>query len=240
MSTARLTERFVRVSQTTLNYKQTRNTKRRIISVPLPNMTKHMIDGAKILLLGSAQTPQKVRNLCAEPDFLSEPIREDDIHGLQADVVVSFGYRHVIPPTVLQACPCPLVNVHVSLLPWNRGADPNFWSWVENTPKGVSLHRITEGLDKGELFAQEPIVIPSRHTLRSSYDLLIEAATNLLIDTLPAITNQTALTTDQIGVGSYHRAIDKEAHLAALSDGFDTRCDHLMKYGERYGLWREV
>ena len=199
-----------------------------------------MVSGARVLLLGSAQTPQQVRNLCADSDFLTERISEEDIQGPQADVIVSFGYRHVIPSTVLSACLCPLVNVHISLLPWNRGADPNFWSWVENTPKGVSVHRISEGLDKGEIFAQESLDISKVHTLRSSYDVLIKRATDLLLDSLPAIASQVAASSDQVGVGSYHRAVDKEAHMAALTDGYDTRCDDLMRYGERNGLWRDV
>lgn len=199
-----------------------------------------MVSGARVLLLGSSQTPQKVRDLCVDSDFFTEPITEEDIKGPQADVIVSFGYRHVIPSPVLSACICPLVNVHISLLPWNRGADPNFWSWVENTPKGVSVHRIIEGLDKGEIFAQESLDISKVHTLRSSYDLLIRTATDLLLDSLPAIASHVASTSDQVGVGSYHRAADKEAHMAALTHGYDTRCDDLLRYGERHGLWRDV
>lgn len=194
---------------------------------------------AKVLVLGSTQTPQMVRDLSTEANFLTEPVRTGDLVRIRPDVVVSFGYRYIIPSTALGALTCPFANVHISILPWNRGADPNFWSWVENTPKGVSVHRITEGLDKGGIFAQERLDISSDHTLRSSYNVLIKTATNLLFDVLPGILDRSVATEDQIGVGSYHRAADKEAHLVALSDGYDTRCDYLMKYGERYGLWRD-
>ena len=41
----------------------------------------------------------------------------------------------------------PIVNLHISYLPFNRGSHPNYWSFVENTPKGVSIHEIDEQIE---------------------------------------------------------------------------------------------
>jgi len=58
-------------------------------------------------------------------------------------------------------------------LPWNRGANPNFWSFVEKTPKGVTIHKIDEGLDTGPIILQKEIEIDDRkNTFRSSYEVL--------------------------------------------------------------------
>jgi methionyl-tRNA formyltransferase len=70
------------------------------------------------------------------------------------DFVVSFGYRHIISARYINALHGRLINIHISLLPWNRGADPNFWSWFDRTPKGVTIHAIDAGVDTGDVLAQ--------------------------------------------------------------------------------------
>ena len=65
------------------------------------------------------------------------------------------------------------VNLHVSYLPWNRGADPNFWSIVEGTPKGITIHKMNYALDKGDIIIQQPIQeFPDTETLETSYNHL--------------------------------------------------------------------
>jgi methionyl-tRNA formyltransferase len=69
------------------------------------------------------------------------------------DFLASHGYRHIIKPSVLDRLPRRAVNLHISYLPWNRGADPNLWSFIENTPKGVSIHYLDAGVDTGDIIA---------------------------------------------------------------------------------------
>ena len=49
------------------------------------------------------------------------------------------------------------INLHISYLPFNRGAHPNFWSFVDNSPKGVTIHEIDEGLDTGPIIHQKKL-----------------------------------------------------------------------------------
>ena len=37
--------------------------------------------------------------------------------------------------------------MHISYLPFNRGAHPNYWSFKDNSPKGVTIHFIDNGID---------------------------------------------------------------------------------------------
>ena len=50
-----------------------------------------------------------------------------------------------------------IINLHISYLPYNRGAHPNFWSFVENTPSGVSIHQVDSGIDTGKIVIQKQI-----------------------------------------------------------------------------------
>ena len=63
-------------------------------------------------------------------------------------------------------------------MPYNRGSHPNFWSFVENTPAGVTIHEVDEGVDTGKIINQKQIVFDLNHeknklTFRSTYKILI-------------------------------------------------------------------
>ena len=90
--------------------------------------------------------------------FTQDPVGPDSVVLQKSDFIVSFGYRHILPLGVLQCYLKRAINIHISYLPWNRGADPNLWSFLEDTPKGVSIHYLTEKIDAGDILCQEEIV----------------------------------------------------------------------------------
>ena len=47
------------------------------------------------------------------------------------DLIVSFGYRHIINKNILSKLKRPIINLHLSYLPYNRGSHPNFWSLLK-------------------------------------------------------------------------------------------------------------
>lgn len=140
------------------------------------------------------------------------------------DFALSFGYRYLLRPPVIDWFGGRLVNLHISLLPWNRGADPNLWSWVENTPKGISIHRVDEGVDTGDILLQKAIgLVAENHTLKSSYDQLSQALERLCAENLPALLAGEIQPQKQDGEGSYHRSADKSVLLPLLQkQGWDT------------------
>lgn len=95
-------------------------------------------------------------------------------------LTVSYTYQYILPDNLLEALGNNAVNIHTSYLPWNRGADPNMWSILEGTPRGVTLHFMNAELDKGNIIAQE--LLPeaqSAETLASTYDELDRLAKKL-------------------------------------------------------------
>ena len=75
----------------------------------------------------------------------------------QIDFIVSYGYQYRLSKRVLDQINYRAINLHISYLPWNRGADPNLWSAVEDTPKGVTIHYIDDGFDTGDILFQKAI-----------------------------------------------------------------------------------
>ena len=73
------------------------------------------------------------------------------------DLIISFGYKNIIKRSILDKCKNKIINLHISYLPHNRGAHPNFWSFINNTPKGVSIHEMNTKIDEGNLIYRKKI-----------------------------------------------------------------------------------
>ena len=85
-------------------------------------------------------------------------------HGVE--LVVLAGYMHLLTAPFLDRFPRRIVNVHPSLLPAFPGAhaiDDALAAGVETT--GVTVHYVDEGLDSGEIIAQEELPAQPRETL---------------------------------------------------------------------------
>ena len=97
------------------------------------------------------------------------------------DLIISFGYKIIIKKKLLSYLYRPIINLHISYLPYNRGSHPNFWSFIDNTPKGVSIHEINESIDGGKLIARKRVVFKKlkNHTFNSTYKILIHEIENL-------------------------------------------------------------
>lgn len=124
--------------------------------------------------------------------------------------IVSAGCRFILTPDELSqavdAC-----NVHPSYLPWGRGANPNVWAILAREPAGVSIHRMTAGLDRGPLFAQRKVKVAFGDTAHSLYHRLVDEAAWLFAETWPWLRRGSATTWEQQGEGSYHRVVDMQA-----------------------------
>ena len=133
-----------------------------------------------------------------------EPLSE--IH--EVDGLVSFGYPHVIPGPLLARLPRKGVNLHISMLPWNRGKHPCFWAFHDGTPLGVTLHELESGLDTGAILLQRGLVIdPERLTFREAWTRLLREAEALFLDHLDAYLAGRLVGRPQGGPGSYHRSV---------------------------------
>lgn len=145
----------------------------------------------------------------------SEPITADYVMSLRPDIAVSYSYRHLVRSATLDTLPGRFVNLHISYLPFNRGADPNFWSLVEGTPSGVSIHLMSPGVDEGDILAQEVVEIDqANHTLKSSYDVLQAQIQALFRKNWASIADGTVKPFLQPAGGSVHYA----RQLAAIRD----------------------
>lgn len=90
----------------------------------------------------------------------SELLRQ--VKELNPDLIVAAGFMRILSPLFVNAFPGQIVNVHPSLLPLFPGAHAVRDAMEAGaTVTGCTIHFIDEGVDTGEIIAQEQIeVIP--------------------------------------------------------------------------------
>ena len=125
------------------------------------------------------------------------------------DLIISYGYRHIIKKEILKKIHCPIINLHISYLPWNRGAHPNFWSFYEDTPAGVTIHLIDEDIDTGNILFQKIVNFENNEiTFKKTYQRLKKEIEKLFIDNIDLIIQNKFSTFKQVGIGSFHKKSD--------------------------------
>ncbi len=174
-----------------------------------------------------------------EPLVETGKITLDDLSAAGVDFVVSYGYKHMVAANVLARFDGRAVNLHISHLPWNRGYYPNLWSFLEGTPKGVTIHHMDEGIDTGDIIAQRRTVFPDRdtETLASTYEILRRDIEALFRETWPAIRDGRAPRFHQEPTeGNHHFKREAERIWPLLPDAWNTPVCRVEKLGVELGL----
>lgn len=99
-------------------------------------------------------------------------------------VVVDYGL--LIPADVIRLFPAGVINLHPSLLPKHRGAIPAVSAILEGDKvTGVTIIKINEKFDAGEIIAQEEESVLEDDTPPVLYERLFRKGITLLLRVLP-------------------------------------------------------
>lgn len=146
---------------------------------------------------------QKLKVICT-----NKPLKEGQNLNIY-DLIISFGYKHLISKKIFKRYKRPIINLHMSYLPFNKGAHPNFWSFMDNTPSGVSIHEINEKLDGGNIVLQKLIHFDlnknKQLTFKSTYETLFLELENLFIRNFKKILLKRYKSHKQVENGTFHK-----------------------------------
>lgn len=126
-------------------------------------------------------------------------------------LIVSFGYKHIIKKDILKFTKkIDFINLHMSYLPHNRGAHPNFWSFYKNSPKGVSIHLMDKKIDKGNLILRKRVFFKNinKQTFKSTYNILFKKIESLFIKSFSKIISKRYKIIKISEKGSFHKRRD--------------------------------
>lgn len=156
-----------------------------------------------------------------------DPLTDNLLNGV--DFIISYGYRFKISKEITDRFKHRAINLHISYLPWNRGADPNLWSFLEDTPKGVTIHYLDGSIDTGDIIAQELLKYDiDTDTLKTTYRLLTGQIEGLFKTAWPEIRKGSVNSLPQL---TYHRVKDKDRFQNLLSRGWDTPVKEILGKG---------
>ena len=166
------------------------------------------------LFLGYKKNKTSLISFLQKKNFLvkhyshTPPLREF----LKSDFTVSFGFCEIINDKILKKLQRPILNIHLSYLPFNRGAHPNFWSFIENTPSGFSIHEIDKGIDTGKIIVRKEVIFNTRlkkfNTFKKTYDYLFSQAEIFFKKNFDTIYNNNYKNIVDKRKGSFHRSKD--------------------------------
>lgn len=172
----------------------------------------------KILFLGYKKNKTKLIDFLKNKDhevieFGNQSLKKKDI--ISAELIICYGYKKKISNHLLKLSNKPIINLHISYLPYNRGAHPNFWSFYENTTKGVSIHEINSGIDTGDIIFRKEIKFKNIHklTFKNTYDYLQIQIEKLFIKNFKKIISKKYKTFKQKGKYSFHKKKDLPKNL---------------------------
>lgn len=163
--------------------------------------------GGRILFLGYGESETKLISETIKLGFDVSQTKERVFDLTGFNLVVSFGYKHILPSATLDTALNPVINLHISYLPFNRGMYPNFWSHYDNTPAGVTIHKLNAGIDTGDILLQKMIFFEeTENTFRKTWTKLIDEIEQLFLANFDSIYSQKFLGIPQKGEGSFHKA----------------------------------
>lgn len=154
----------------------------------------------------------------------------DKIMSLKPDVIVVAAYGSILPKSILNIPKFGSINVHASLLPKYRGPSPIQNAILRGEKEtGVTIMLMDEGIDTGDILAQEKIEIGQNETLDGLYARLADSGARLLVDTIPRWIS-----------GEIKPAVQDNAHasICELIEKSDGRVSWSESAENIYNCWR--
>ncbi len=132
----------------------------------------------------------------------------------QFDLGILAWWPHIIHEPLIDLPRQGFINFHPSLLPYNRGKHYNFWALVEQVPFGVTLHRVEQGIDSGDIVAQRELAYDWTDNAETLFHRARAEIAQLFFDHYPDIRAQDVslmATSQDPGKGSFHYAREMPA-----------------------------
>lgn len=175
---------------------------------------------------GQKIVPSPVKAFCVEnniPCFQPKSLKKQneeffsfckDFPKIDFNIVIAYG--QILPKNVLDFPKFGSINLHASLLPALRGAAPIQRAIMQGFEKtGVSLMKMDEGLDTGDVYLMEETKISDTTTFSKLHDELASLSAKIIVENINKIKNNELVAIKQEDTGAtYADKIQKqEAHI---------------------------
>ena len=153
----------------------------------------------------------------------------DFVKNKKIDFIVSDRYQYIVSKDILEFLEGNAINTHPSMLPLQRGYQPNFFSIYRNTKKGVTIHYMDEGLDTGNILVQKELFFNKDDTLRTSHYICRKTIVYLLCSNWYNIKNGQIESTPQDKGGNMNYKSEFERIFYRFKKGWDTKIKYVKE-----------
>ena len=104
------------------------------------------------------------------------------IKDLKPDVIFALGWYYMIPKLIREIPKYGAWGIHASLLPKYAGGAPLVWAIINGEKEtGVTLFKLSSGVDDGDIILQEKIVIGENDSIAQVYEKATIASKKIMI-----------------------------------------------------------
>ena len=177
----------------------------------------------------------------------------DQIRKLSPDLIIVCGWRQIIAKNILEIPKYGVIGFHPTLLPFGRGAAPIINTILKGIQhSGLSMFYLSEGLDDGDIIAQQQYIISDSDHAGDVYKKLIKAGKCIVKKHFPLVLKNEASRKPQNGINAVvfekplltDNKIDFESEsldeifskIKALS--YPYQGAYIEKDGKRLRIWR--
>lgn len=145
-----------------------------------------------------------------QPRSVKETEFVETLRGMEADVIIVAAFGQLLPKEILQMPRFGCLNIHASLLPCYRGAAPIQWAVIDGKEKtGVTIMRMDEGLDTGDMLLVKEVSLSPDETGGSLFDKLSETGSALIVEALKTLEDPGLTPVPQTGESCYAPVLTK-------------------------------
>ena len=145
--------------------------------------------------------------------YLAKYLKEDnhlnEFIDLKPDYIITVYWAWILKKDILDSVIKGTINFHPALLPINRGWYPHVHSIIDESPLGVTLHKMDDTADTGPIWAQKEVQLQPYDTADKIYHRLQDEIVKLFIETWQKIkSNQLVPKPQDESIAVYHKKSD--------------------------------
>ena len=123
-----------------------------------------------------------------QPDSINSIESINKLRDISPDCIIVVAYGQILKEEILNLPKFGCLNIHASLLPKYRGAAPINWAIINGEKEtGITIMKMDEGLDTGDMLKSELIPIRADDDSKSIHDKLSQLGGRLIVETLKDI-----------------------------------------------------
>ena len=122
----------------------------------------------------------------------------DLLEVIKPDLILVIGWFYMVPQKIRNTSRHGAWGIHASMLPKYAGGAPLVWAIIngENST-GVSLFKLDNGVDDGDIIIQKEIPIEYEDTIKEVYDKVTIVSKNILLQAINSINSIVPIVQDK-------------------------------------------